>query len=234
PLQMPPTSVQTPPQMQALASSAPTMQALASSAPTQQAIAFHTPTQQAIARSGSVNTPGLPPKRGISRRTVFFSLAGVIVAGVAGGLWWEFKTPTSGLPGFAANSTWSGLANQYNNGTHYSIIMKVEKIDGVTFSGTMTYPDLGNSVTEIAGTIVDQFGDATEQSKWKAVPGFSVGEKGTALKFTENSVIKASPGFSIVLGVQYYASASVDGAIKGVWFDSAISTDPRGDYEMYK
>ncbi|MEO9031506.1 MAG: serine/threonine-protein kinase, partial [Ktedonobacteraceae bacterium] len=42
PLQMPPTSVQTPPQMQALASSAPTMQALASSAPTQQAIAFHT------------------------------------------------------------------------------------------------------------------------------------------------------------------------------------------------
>ncbi len=199
-----------------------------------QALSSSAPTQQALAGSGSANIPGLPPKRGMSRRTVFFGLAGVIVAGVAGGLWWEYKTSASALPGFAANSTWVGLANQYSGGTHYSMIMKVDKIDGVTFSGTMTYPDLGNSVTEIAGTVVDQFGDATEQSKWKAVPGFNSRGQGTGLKFTENSVIKAGQGFTIILGVQYYAFANVDGAIKGVWFDSVTSTDPRGNYDLYK
>ena len=211
--QPPTASVQAPPQVQILSASAPTQPAFV----------------------GNINTPGLPARRGVSRRTVFLGLAGVVAAGAAGGLWWELQSaaaPT--FPGFAVHSVWAGLANQYNNTSHYSMILKLDAIDGVTFSGTITYPDLGNSVTAMAGTIVNQLGDATEQSKWQAVPRFNSREQGSKLKFTENSVVKASPGYNIILGVQYYAFASTDGSIRGIWFDSVTSTDPRGDYELYK
>ncbi len=211
-LQLPPTLAQAPSQMQPPSFSAPTQLALV----------------------GNINTPRFSARRGISRRTVFIGLAGIIAAGAAGGLWWKYQAAAPAFPGFTIGSVWAGLANQYNNSTHYSIIMKLNTIDGVTFSGTMTYPDLGNSVTALAGTIVDQLGDATEQSKWQAIPGFNVNERGTRLKFTENSVITASPNYTIILGVQYYAFANVNGAIKGIWFDSVTSTDSRGDYELYK
>ncbi len=177
-----------------------------------------------------------PTKRGLTRRTVMVGLVGLVVVGVVGEIW---SKQTSNLPVMPDRSTstvpilagqsWEGQANQYDYG-QYPMILKIAKIQNNLFSGFLHWPSLGDTITNVNGSIVSDFGDSVEQSKWQYVDGFNSGAKGTWLKFIETSFVQ---GNSVLLNVSYYALAHSDGTIHGVFFLEGASTT-KGDFVLYQ
>jgi hypothetical protein len=124
----------------------------------------------------------------------------------------------------AAGKKWSGQANQYNYGK-YQMNLTIASVQGSNFAGTINWPSF-TTTTKMSGTMVTDFGDATEKQRWHYVPGYDKGAAGTYVKFTETDYVQGS---GVELHDVYYALVQPDGTFQGVWF-KPDGTQPSGDY----
>lgn len=101
----------------------------------------------------------------------------------------------------------------------------VSSLQGSNFAGTLNWPSF-STITRMTGTIVTNFGDATEKQRWHYVPGYDKGAAGTYVTFTETDYVSGS---GVELHDLYYALVQPDGTWQGVWF-RPNETQPSGDY----
>lgn len=123
---------------------------------------------------------------------------------------------------------WNGTAVQ-NRHQNYSMDLQIERLSGVSFSGQISWPDLRNSITEINGEIVSNFGDLAEKSKWKLVPNFDSNNSLQCLNFTDSRLVQGS---GIVLNGKYYACIE-DGIMKGIYFLRPTESTPRKEFTLF-
>lgn len=145
--------------------------------------------------------------------------------------------PTSTMPAdisirtIAENApqTWEGTFDQYDY-KEYPMVLHIEQVEGMRFSGKLHWPTLRNSITVMRGEFVESFGDFVEQSKWRYVGDLNSENGGVWMKFTETELIQGS---NIVLNGWYYAYAQDNNTMRGVFFSSEEAAEPIGDFTIF-
>lgn len=112
----------------------------------------------------------------------------------------------------------------------YKMVLHIEEISGLTFFGKLHWPSIGNSFTEIHGTIVRGVSDVLEQNKWSFVPGFEKDPSSCYLKFKETRLLQ---GGGVALGGWYFAKVTSSGEMRGVYFRGANASGPTGGFAVY-
>lgn len=135
--------------------------------------------------------------------------------------------PSSTLKYIAAGAKWSGQENQQSPANTFQALLTVSTLQGTSFSGAVEYPDLGDTITKIGGSIATGFSDASELQYWRYVPGFDKGTVGTYIKFTETDFVQGGGG--VELNDVYYAVIQPNGTMQGVWF-RPNETQPNGNF----
>lgn len=134
-------------------------------------------------------------------------------------------TPTAVRLTGALPISWQGRCEDADDGDRYDVVFTVDKLAGRSFTGTLHWPTIFNSITAVAGELVTSFGDAVQQSKWRYVQGFPADTSGAWLTFTETDLLQ---GRDVELDLIYLAHLRDDGALHAVWFWDEADPDPDG------
>ncbi len=116
--------------------------------------------------------------------------------------------------------TWEG--SYARDSTTKPMILLVEEYSAGFFSGKLFLPEDRNSIATIRGSVVTDFSDFVERSKWRYVDGFP-SAAGTWIKFTTESSVQ---GGLITLKAVYYGLATQSGSMYGAAFHAATASEP--------
>jgi len=150
----------------------------------------------------------------------------------------QLQAPTSiGLTSvFTAGSTWQGTYYQHDYVGNYQtpMILRIDNIQGTTFSGTITESALDKAVTTTKGSIVNinSLGYLDKERLQEVINEY--GSTGTLIIYTNPYQLN---GNNIFLDSHFYALVSQDGVLHGIDFDP--HHDPRhlrpdGVFTLYK
>ncbi|HWS84971.1 MAG TPA: hypothetical protein VN207_12020 [Ktedonobacteraceae bacterium] len=139
-------------------------------------------------------------------------------------------------PVFNVGSTWQGTFYQDYVGNYQTpMILRVDNLQGTTFSGTMTESMFANAVTTTKGHIVDNINSLEYLDKQRLQEVINMyGNAGTLIIYTNPYQLN---GDSVILNSRLYALVSQDGILRGIDFNP--SHDPRnlrpdGNFTLYK
>ena len=102
------------------------------------------------------------------------------------------------------------------------MILLIEEYSAGSFSGKLFLPEDRNSIATIKGSVINDFSDFVEQSKWRFVDGFP-SATGTWIRFTTISSVQ---GGRIALEAVYYGLATPNGGMQGAAFPSSKASEP--------
>lgn len=125
--------------------------------------------------------------------------------------------------------TYKGSFDQYNY-KMYEMVFHIEQIRGNEFSGKLHWPSLRNSITQVEGEFVEDFGDILQQSKWSYIEDFDIDKNGIWMMFTETQILQGS---NIETSNLYLARLRDDGTMEGVYFSNNQRSQPGGDFTIF-
>jgi hypothetical protein len=148
-------------------------------------------------------------------------------------------SPTLGKPKpvFTAGSIWQGTFYQHNYVGNYQtpMILRVDNIQGTTFSGTTTESAFANAVTTAKGINVDNISGLGFIDKKRLQEVIKIyGSAGTLIMYTNPDQLN---GNNIFLGSHFYALVTQDGVLHGIDFDpnhDPSNLRPDGNFTLYK
>ncbi len=140
-------------------------------------------------------------------------------------------------PVFIAGSTWQGTFYQHDYVGNYQtpMILRVDNIQGTTFSGTTTESMFDNAVTTTKGNIVDNINSLGFLDKKRLQEVINMyGSARTLIMYTNPYQLN---GNNIFLGSHLYALVTQDGVLHGIDFDpnhDPSNLRPDGNLTLYK
>jgi serine/threonine protein kinase len=132
---------------------------------------------------------------------------------------------------------WDGFYNQTGYGK-VRISLIIDELDGNAFKGRMLWLPTqayglkyNLTINRMNGEYVQNFGNASEQTRWSNHPDYSKNQSGTWLKWTEIEMISGNSPFT--MNGWYYAHIRTDGTLFGIYYFNATETTPAKDsYEL--